>query len=268
MPFLALVLDLARERVCQPARLAFALTGVMFALFGVPSQADELKLAVAANFAAPMEKIAAAFAQETGHKAVVVLGATGNLYTQIKSGAPFEVLLAADAAIPKKMEDEGLTVAGQRFTYAVGKLVLYSAKPGLVDAAGQILRSATYRHLAIANPKTAPYGAAAMETLQALGLAQALQGRIVQGDSIAQTFQFVSSGNAELGFVALSQLGPQGREIAGSWWVVPEKLHSPIRQDAVLLQSARQHPAALAFMSYLKSEKARALIRSYGYELP
>jgi len=230
------------------------------------ARADEVQVAVAANFAAPMQDLAAEFARASGHRAVAIVGATGKLYAQIRNGAPFEVLLAADAATPQRLEDEGGAVAGQRFTYAIGKLVLYSARPGFVDAEGAVLQQAHFAHLAIANPQTAPYGAAALQALQALGLQQRLASTLVQADNIAQAYEFVSTGNAELGFVALSQVAAPGRSSPGSWWLVPAALYQPIRQDAVLLKAGADRPAARAFLDFLRSEKARALIRTYGYD--
>jgi molybdate transport system substrate-binding protein len=231
------------------------------------AQADEVQVAVAANFAGPFQKISADFASDTGHKAVAISGSTGKFYTQIKEGAPFEVLLAADDDTPRKLEDEGLAVKGQRFTYARGKLVLWSAKAGVVDDKGEVLNKGAFTHLALANPKLAPYGAAGVETLKALGLYEAVAPKIVQGDNIAQTLQFISSGNAELGFVALSQVAPPDKPASGSWWVVPGKLYTPILQDAALLKKGEHNAAAAALLKYLRSDKARALIKSYGYEL-
>ncbi len=236
-------------------------------IVGPSAGADELQVATAANFAAPMEQIATNFAKATGHKAIIISGATGKLYAQIRNGAPYAVLLAADEQTPRKLEEEGLAVAGQRFTYAIGKLVLFSAKPGFVDAGGEVLRAGKFRHLALANPKTAPYGAAAVEALHALGQFDSVQAKIVEGESIGQTFAFVVSGNAELGFVALSQLGPGASRATGSWWLVPQSLYAPIRQDACLLTKGAEQPAARAFMEYLRSENSRALIRAYGYDL-
>jgi len=232
---------------------------------GAALQAAEVSVAVAANFAGPMREIAKAFERETGHKAVVALGSTGKLYAQIKQGAPFEVLLAADAQTPARLEAEGLGVAGSRWTYATGHLVLWSPKPGLVDAQGAVLRSDQFKRLAMADPKLAPYGAAALQTLQHLGLLQSLEGKLVQGDSIAQTYQFVATGNAELGFLALSQLLVDGRLRAGSVWQVPAHMHAPLRQDALLLVKGRQQPAALALLAYLRSEAARSIISRHGY---
>lgn len=231
------------------------------------AQAAEVKVAVAANFTAPMQKIAQAFAQDTGHTAVLAFGSTGKFYTQITKGAPFQVLLAADDSTPARLEKEGLSVAGTRFTYAIGRLVLWSKTPGLVDTQGAVLRTGTFTHIALADPKLAPYGAAALETLDQLGLAAALQPRMVQGENIGQTYQFVASGNAALGFVALSQVMAEGRLVEGSAWVVPASLHTPLRQDAVLLSTGRDNPAASALLAYLKGEKARAIVRAFGYEL-
>lgn len=231
------------------------------------ARADEVQVAVAANFTAPSKLIAADFEKETGHQAVLSFGATGKFYAQIKNGAPFEVLLSADDTTPAKLEEEGAAVPGSRFTYATGKLVLWSAKPGFVDDQGKVLEKGDFKRLAIANPKTAPYGAAAVETLTALKLLDALQPRFVQGENIAQTHQFVLSGNAELGFVALSQVMDGGKIGAGSAWLVPPGLHEPIHQDAVLLNAGKGKPAAEAWLDYLKGDKARAVIKSFGYDL-
>jgi molybdate transport system substrate-binding protein len=231
------------------------------------ARSDEVQVAVAANFTAPAKRIAVDFEKETGHKAALSFGATGKFYAQIKNGGPFEVLLAADDSTPAKLEEEGAAVRGSRFTYAIGSLVLWSAKPGLVDDQGEVLKKGDFQHLAIANPKTAAYGVAAMETLKALGLLDAVQPRLVQGENIAQTHQFVVSGNAELGFVALSQVMEDGKLTSGSAWVVPETLHEPIRQDAALLNAGAAKPAAAAWLDYLKGEKARAVIRAFGYTL-
>jgi len=236
-------------------------------LFATAAQADEVSVAVAANFTAPMQQIAAEFEKDTGHKAVLAFGATGKFYAQISNGAPFEVLLAADDETPAKLEKELLAAPRSRFTYAIGKLVLWSAKEGYVDAQGEVLRKGDFKHLALANPKTAPYGAAAVEAMQRLGVLDSIQPRLVQGENIAQTHQFVATGNAELGFVALSQVFKDGKVTSGSAWIVPGKLHEPIRQDAVLLARGRNKPAAGALVDYLKGARARAIIKSYGYEL-
>lgn len=235
------------------------------ALLGA-AQAAEVSVAVAANFTAPMQKIAAAFAQDSGHKAVLAFGSTGRFYAQIRNGAPFQVLLAADDETPARLEREGQGVAGMRFTYAVGRLVLWSAQPGRVDAQGQVLRDGRFDKLAIADPKLAPYGAAAIETLRALGLLEQARPKFVQGENIAQTYQYVATQNVPLGFVALSQVYADGRLTHGSAWVVPAALHRPLRQDALLLTRGQGNPAAQALLVYLRGEKARTIIRSYGYD--
>jgi molybdate transport system substrate-binding protein len=238
------------------------------ALISTLAAADEILVAVAANFAGPMKPIAADFEKDTGHKLSVVDGATGKLYAQIQNGAPFEVFLSADDTTPARLEQEGLAVTGTRFTYAIGKLVLWSAKPGYVDAKGQVLERNKFAHIAIANPKTAPYGAAAVEVLKRLNLLETLTPKFVQGESIAQTQQFVATGNAELGFVALSQIQEKGKPATGSSWIVPGSLYSPIRQDAVLLDKGRGKAASRTFLEYLRGKKAQALIKGFGYDLP
>ena len=229
------------------------------------AQAAEVGVAVASNFMAPMQKIAQAFEQDTGHKAMLSFGSTGSFYAQIKHGAPFQVLLAADALTPLKLESEGLGVAGSRFTYAVGKLVLWSRQPGLVDDKGAILRSGQFERMALANPKLAPYGAAAVEVMSQMDVFKDIQPKLVQGENIAQTYQFIASGNAQLGFVALSQVMADGKIVQGSGWPVPPGLHAPILQDAILLTPGRNNPAARALLGYLQGEKARAIIRASGY---
>jgi molybdate transport system substrate-binding protein len=231
------------------------------------AHAGEVQVAVAANFTAPMHAIAAQFERDTGHRARLAFGSTGKFYAQIRNGAPFEVLLAADDETPARLEKEGQAAPGTRFTYAIGKLVLWSARAGYVDAKGEVLRTGDFRHLAIANPKTAPYGAAAVTVLKKLNLFDAVQARLVQGENIAQAHQFISTGNAQLGFVALSQVARDGRIASGSGWIVPASLHEPIRQDALVLARGRGNPAAQALADYLKSAKARAIIQSFGYEL-
>ncbi|MBI6895769.1 molybdate ABC transporter substrate-binding protein [Pseudomonas putida] len=231
------------------------------------AQADEVQVAVAANFTAPIQAIAKDFEKDTGHKLVAAFGATGQFYAQIKNGAPFEVFLAADDSTPAKLEQEKETVAGSRFTYAIGTLALWSAKPGYVDAKGDVLKKNEYKHLAIANPKAAPYGLAATQVLDKLKLTEATKAKIVEGQNITQAFQFVSTGNAELGFVALSQIYKDGKVSEGSAWIVPAELHDPIRQDAVILNKGKDNPAAKALVDYLKGPKAAAVIKSYGYEL-
>jgi molybdate transport system substrate-binding protein len=233
--------------------------------FASGTHAAEVSVALASNFSAPMQKIAAAFKHDTGHKAVLSSGGTGKFYAQIRHGAPFQLLLAADQATPERLEQEGLTVAGTRFTYAIGQLVLWSRQPDLVDADGAVLRSDRFARLAVADPKLAPYGAATIETLSKLGLLHQLQAKFVQGDNIAQTYQFVASENAPLGFVALSQVFADGHISEGSAWIVPAELHNPLRQDAVILKAGADNPAALALADYLRGEKARSIMQSYGY---
>jgi molybdate transport system substrate-binding protein len=229
--------------------------------------ADEVQVAVAANFTAPMQTIAAAFEKDTGHKAQLAFGSSGKFYAQIKNGAPFQVFLSADDEKPAKLEEEGMAVPGTRFTYAIGKLALWSAKEGMVDSKGEVLKKGGYVHLAIANPKLAPYGAAAIEVLKKLNLLEAIQPRLVQGENIAQTYQFVASGNAELGFVSLSQVMQDGRLTKGSGWIVPDNLHALIRQEAVILANGKGNAAAIALLAYLKSEKAKTIIRGFGYDI-
>lgn len=236
-------------------------------LFACAARAADVGVAVAANFSAPMQKIAAAFERDTGHRALLSFGSTGRFHAQVKAGAPFHVLLAADAATPEKLEEEGLAVAGSRFTYATGRLVLWSATPALVDDQGQVLRQPGTGRIAIADPKLAPYGAAAIEAMDKLGVLGALKPRLVQGENITQAWQFASTGNATLGFVALSQVMVDGRIGNGSAWIVPERLHAPIRQDAVLLARGKGNPAAAALLAYLRGDTARAIIRAHGYEL-
>ncbi|MEL0166649.1 MAG: molybdate ABC transporter substrate-binding protein [Pseudomonadaceae bacterium] len=246
-------------------RLPLLITTLTCLSFNPLALADEVQVAVAANFTAPMQDIAQAFEQDTGHRVVAAFGSTGQLYAQISHGAPFEVFLAADAATPARIEQDKLAVSGSRFTYASGALALWSADANLISDGEQLLRSGNFQHLAIANPKTAPYGLAATQVMQQLGLSAALAGKLVEGQSIGQTYQFVASGNAELGFVALSQVYRNGEITTGSAWQLPAGLYEPIHQDAVLLDKGADNPAAAALLSYLKGERAAAIIRSYGY---
>lgn len=249
-------------------RLSTLAAGVLAGLITLNSAwADEVQVAVAANFTAPLQAIAKDFEKDTGHKLVVASGATGQFYAQIKNGAPFDVFLAADDSTPAKLEQEKAIVPGSRFTYAIGTLALWSAKPGYVDDKGEILKQNTFQHLAIANPKTAPYGLAATQVLDKLNLTETTQAKLVEGQNITQAFQFVSTGNAELGFVALSQIYKDGKLQSGSTWIVPAPLHEPIRQDAVILEKGKDNPAAKALFDYLKGPKAAAVIKSYGYDL-
>ena len=231
------------------------------------AQAEVVQIAVAANFTAPARALAEIFARTTGHEAKLSFGATGAFYTQIKNGAPFDILLAADDERPIRLEKEGDTVPGSRFTYAIGQLVLWSAKPGLVDGGGAVLKGGKFNKIAIANPKLAPYGAAAVETMDKLGLAAALTPKLVTGESIGQTYNFIATGNAELGFVALAQVLDGGKLKSGSMWVVPAKYHAPIIQDAAILKRAAANPAAKAWMALMRSPNTQDFIRSYGYEV-
>lgn len=233
----------------------------------LPAHAGEVAVAVAANFTAPMKIIATEFERDTGHKALPSFGSTGKFYAQIRNGAPFDVFLAADDKTPARLDSEGATVAASRFTYAIGRLVLWSTDEKAVDEKGEVLKHGAFANIALANPKLAPYGTAALETLTALKLADALQPKFVMGENIGQTHQFVASGNAALGFVALSQVMKEGKLAGGSAWIVPPDLYSPIRQDAVILARGRDNPAATALMQYLRSDKARSVIRSFGYDL-
>ncbi|WP_063912449.1 molybdate ABC transporter substrate-binding protein [Pseudomonas sp. p21] len=251
-------------RIRPPHLAATALAGLL--AFST-AWADEVQVAVAANFTAPIQAIAKDFEKDTGHKLVAAYGATGQFYAQIKNGAPFEVFLAADDSTPARLEQEKAIVPGSRFTYAIGTLALWSAKPGYVDANGEVLKKNAFKHLSIANPKTAPYGLAATQVLDKLKLTEATRPKLVEGQNITQAFQFVSTGNAELGFVALSQIYKDGKVENGSAWIVPSSLHAPIRQDAVILEKGKDNPAAKALVDYLKGPKAAAVIKSYGYEI-
>lgn len=228
------------------------------------ANAAETTVAVAANFTEPAKEIAAAFARATGHKAQLAFGPSGTFHTQISRGAPFELFLSADAERPARIEQEGLGVAGTRFTYAVGKLVLYSTTPGLVDDAGAVLRTGRFQRIAIADPASAPYGQAALEVMRKLGVEARLKPRLVTGTSIAQAYQFTSTGAAEVGFVALSQIVDVK---GGSRWLVPARLHRPIEQQAILLKTGADNPAARAFLKFLRSGTALRIIRRYGYAL-
>jgi molybdate transport system substrate-binding protein len=242
------------------------LAGLLIAAMALagPALAGQTQVAVAANFSAPAKEIAAAFAKATGHRAALSFGASGQFYTQMAHGAPYEVFLSADAERPKMAEQAGLGVPSSRFTYAVGRLVLYSKTPGLVDGRGAVLRSGRFAKLAIADPGAAPYGAAAVQTMQNLRVYDSLKPKIVRGSSITQAYQFAASGAAEVGFVALSQVAAAP---GGSRWIVPTTLYAPIEQQAILLKTGQDNPAAKAFMAFLKGPQAKAVIRRYGYEV-
>lgn len=244
--------------------VGLALFGAALTLGAAPALAADTQVAVAANFTEPAKEIAVAFKAKTGHTATLSFGASGQFYTQMAHGAPYEVFLSADADRPKKAEQEGLAVAGTRYTYAFGRLVLYSKTPGLVDAKGAVLKSDRFAKLAIAEPTAAPYGLAAVQTMQKLGVYDALAPRIVKGASITQAYQYVATGNAELGFVALSQVID---EPGGSRWLVPTADHAPIEQQAVLLKTGEKNPAARAFLVFLRSPAAIAIIKRYGYQV-
>jgi molybdate transport system substrate-binding protein len=244
--------------------IGLALFGAALALGAAPALAADTQVAVAANFTEPAKEIAAAFKAKTGHTATLSFGASGQFYAQMAHGAPYEVFLSADAERPKKAEDEGLAVKGTRYTYAFGRLVLYSRTPGLVDAKGAVLTSDKFAKLAIADPTAAPYGQAAVETLQKLKIYDAVAAKIVKGSSITQAYQYVATGNAELGFVAQSQVI---NEPGGSRWLVPAADHAPIEQQAVLLKTGEKNPAARAFLVFLRSPAAITIIRRYGYEV-
>jgi len=244
-----------------------AALAVVAGAIGATAHAGEVQVAVAANFTAPVKAIAAEFEKDTGNKVIAAFGATGQFYAQIQNGAPFEVFLAADDTTPAKLEAEKRIVPGSRFTYATGALALWSAKEGYVDDKGEVLKKNDYKHLSIANPKAAPYGLAAVQTLEKLGLTQAVKDKIVEGQNITQAQQFIATGNAELGFVALSQIYKDGKVTSGSAWVVPASMHEPIRQDAVILDKGKDNAVAKVFVDYLKGPKAAAVIKSYGYQL-
>ena len=242
-------------------RIILALAATTF--LASAAHADSVNVAVAANFTDAANEIAAAFVEATDHEAILSFGATGQFYTQITQGAPFEVFLAADDERPTLAVTEGYGVDGSVFTYAIGQLVLYSIEDGKVTGP-ETLETGDFNQIAIANPETAPYGKAAVETMQSLGVYDALQGKIVQGQNIGQTYQFVETGNAEVGFVALGQVS---QTEAGSRWIVPQEHFEPIRQDAVLLKTGENNPAASAFLDFLKGEQASAIIEKYGYAL-
>jgi molybdate transport system substrate-binding protein len=254
-----------RSAPCDPSRPAAALILVASCLVAlvlpVPARAAQTNVAVAANFTDAARDIASAFRTATGHEAVLSFGSSAQILAQIGQDAPFQVFLSADEERPRKAIEAGQAVASSRFTYAVGKLVLWSRNSALV-AGEETLRAGAFDKIAIANPAAAPYGSAALDTLRSLGLAETLQARIVQGNSIAQAFQFVQTGNAELGFVALSQVIDLKE---GSRWLVPQALYRPIRQDAVLLAKGRESEAAQAFMDFLHGPEAKAIIGRYGY---
>ncbi|WP_296231658.1 molybdate ABC transporter substrate-binding protein [uncultured Pseudomonas sp.] len=248
----------------KPLKHSLLALGLIFTSGAI---ADEVKVAVAANFTAPIQALAPAFEQATGHKLVASFGATGQIYAQIKNGAPFDVFLSADDSTPAKLESEGDTLPGSRFTYAIGSLVLWSADANYLDGTDAALKAGQFKHLSIANPKAAPYGLAATQVLDKLGLSDAVKSKLVEGQNITQAHQFVSTGNAELGFVALSQVYKDGQVSSGSAWIVPDDMYDPIKQDAVILKQGANNPAATALVEYLKGPEAAKVIKSFGYKL-
>jgi molybdate transport system substrate-binding protein len=241
---------------------------ILCGLMSSPVWAGEVSVAVASNFVAPMERIAALFQKESGHTLKVSPGASGKLYAQIKKGAPFDVFLSADEELSKRLMQEGFAAGGTRFVYATGRLVLWSAQPGFVDDKGLVLNRGNFNLLAIANPVNSPYGVAAKETLTKLTMWNAMQRKLDKGDDVIETYRFAASERTELAFVPLSQVMRDGKVSAGSWWLVPPEMHNPIRQSAVLLSGAKDPAAAKSFLAFLKSEKAEKVMRSFGYEFP
>lgn len=242
------------------------LIALFLALLPMLSQAEDVSVAVASNFTAPMQEIAAAFEQQNGHRAALAFGSSGKLYAQIHNGAPFQVFLSADQTKPAALEQDGLAVADSRFTYAIGTLVLLAANHSEQSPETQ-LRNGNYQKLALANPRLAPYGVAALEVLAELHLGDSTAPRLVLGENIAQTYQFISTGNAQLGFVALSQVAGND-DMSGKYWIVPTELYKPIRQDAVLLKSGADNPAAQSLLEFLRSDAALAIMQRYGYGQP
>ena len=243
-------------------RVGAVCLALALALSAAHVAADEVRIAVATSFAATMDALIERFQQLSEHRVVASFGSTGSQYAQIRSGAPYDAFFAADDERPRLLEEQGLIVPGSRFRYAMGRLALWSPLPGYVDEDGRVLEAGTFRFLAIANPDLAPYGAAARDVLVARGLWNDLQSRIVRGQDIGQAYQFVATGNAELGFVAWAQLARQEPKIPGSYWLVPDSLHEPIAQEAVLLKDT---PGVRAFAAFVQGPEAREIIRSHGY---
>lgn len=248
-------------------RIRYLLNSLWLCLLSLSSAAEVVNVAVAANFTAPMKQIISHFEKESGHQARVSFGSTGKFYAQISHGAPFDVFFSADQARPIKLIEDGMAITTSRFTYALGSLVLWSADPALIDNGEQFLKAKTVNKLAIANPRLATYGTAAMEVLENLQLAEPLKSRLVQGENIAQTYQFVSSGNAQAGFVALSQVWNDGEFTSGSAWLVPKNLYQPIRQDVVLLKRGAKNTAAEALLTFMKTPQSIEIIHAYGYDI-
>jgi molybdate transport system substrate-binding protein len=261
-----------RDRVSRSLLSTILLGGLALALGLLrTAAAAELHVAVAANFSGPLQKLAPLYQQSSGNQLIVSAGSSGQLYTQIKQGAPFDLFLSADTDKPQQLERESLTVAGSRFVYAIGTLVLWSPQADLVDAAGKVLQAERYRFISIANPQTAPYGTAAQQVLSRLGLWDKLnQGKkIVVGENITQTWQFASTGNVDLAFVALSQVLDADGKITGSSWLPPQDLYDPIEQGAIALSGSKQQPVAQAFLTWLRTDPgALAVIHAAGYRTP
>ncbi len=249
----------------KPSIISLLALALMVLLVVAQAVAGEIRLAVASNFTSAINTVASHFEENTDHKVKLIFGSTGKHYAQIRNGAPFDAYFAADTRRPELLEQENLALPGTRFTYAIGKLILWSPKAGYVDSQAKVLEQGEFRHLAIANPKLAPYGKAAQQVLQARGMWDSMKGSMVRGENIGQTFQFVKSGNAELGFVAYAQVKRPGQSVEGSWWEVPQTLYTPIAQQAVLLKESE---AARAFMSFIKSDVALEIIQNYGYGAP
>jgi len=243
--------------------LKFIVAGLLLLAPGW-AMAEEIRIAGASNFADTLKDISVLFEKQTGHKISVSSGSSGSHYAMIINGAPFDAFFSADVERPRLLEEAGAIIPGSRFTYALGRLVLWSSEDGVVDPEGRILERGDYKRLAIANPKLAPYGKAAQEVLEARGVWTKIQHRVVRGESISQTFQFVHTGNAQLGFVALSQLSRPGKGVQGSHWTVPRNLYAPIEQQAVLL---KDNDTARAFLAFVQSTEIRQLIQVYGYDV-
>ena len=227
--------------------------------------AAQVTVAVASNFLQPLKALAETFEAETGHRLIISSASSGKLYAQILHGAPFDIFLSADQQKPEALEQAGKIVPGSRFTYAVGRLALWSAGPDLIKDSPDILQTDQFERIALANPRLAPYGVAATEVMQALGVEARLRSKQVLGENIAQTYQFVYTGSARIGFVALSQLSSNGQIRSGSAWIIPDSLHSPVRQDAVQLRRSTANPAAAEFLQLLRSAAGQSLLEEYGY---
>lgn len=248
--------------------IAIKLSALLFLSFSaLPAVAEKITIAVASNFTAAMADIVAQFEQGTGHVVEVSYGSSGKIYAQIINGAPFQIFLSADQAKPQALEKAGVTVPGTRFTYAIGTLTLWSTNPDLIDEKASVLRQGRFNKLALANPTLAPYGVAALEVLRQLKLEEVTRPKWVQGENIAQTFQFVATGNADIGFIALSQIMNHGEITRGSAWIVPDELHEPIRQDAVLLRRGGNSKAARDFLEFMRGETVAGIVASYGYKV-